>query len=77
MDDVYMVALRKKETKEKKVMKATGIILIIWGIIGVLMGCMMFGDIGIACLVGAVASILAGIGLLNGAKRLKRLEEEK
>ena len=45
-------------------MKVIGILLIIVGIIGVLMGMVMFGDIGIACMVGAITACLSGIGFL-------------
>ena len=55
-------------------MKIIGILLIIVGVIGILMGMMMFGDIGIACLVGAVTALLTGIVFLNIAKRLSELE---
>ena len=41
-------------------MKLMGILLIIGGIIGIIMGAMMFGDIGIACIVGALAALLSG-----------------
>lgn len=51
-------------------MKAIGIILIILGVIGILLGLMMFGDIGIACIVGALAALLSGIGFLIANKRL-------
>ena len=43
-------------------MRGIGITLIIVGIIGCLMGMMMFGDIGIACLVGSIGCI----GLYRG-----------
>ncbi|MDY4192268.1 MAG: hypothetical protein SOX72_08665 [Oscillospiraceae bacterium] len=45
--------------------KVIGILLIILGIIGILMGLMMFGDIGISCIVGALGSLLSGIGLIS------------
>lgn len=51
-------------------MKVIGILEIILGIIGILMGFMMFGDIGIACIVGALAAFLSGIGFLIAAKRV-------
>lgn len=54
-------------------MKTVGIALIVWGVIGILMGSLMFGDIGIACMVGAVASILSGVGFLQADKQIKRL----
>lgn len=50
-------------------MKAIGIILIVWGGLGLLMGLMMFGDIGLACIVGSVTSILSGIGFLLASRR--------
>ena len=55
-------------------MKIIGILLIIVGVIGILMGMMMFGDIGIACLVGAITALLTGIGFLQINKRLSDLE---
>ena len=51
-------------------MKVIGILEIILGIIGILMGLMMFGDIGIACIVGALAALLSGIGFLIVAKNI-------
>jgi len=45
--------------------KVIGILLIIVGILGILMGLMMFGDIGIACIVGAFGSLLSGIGFVS------------
>lgn len=52
-------------------MKVVGILLIVVGVVGILMGMMMFGDIGIACMVGAITALLAGIGFLITDKRLK------
>ena len=54
-------------------MKLIGILLILLGIIGLLMGAVMFGDIGIACIVGALAALLSGLGFLSTAKKLKNL----
>ena len=54
-------------------MKAIGVILIILGAIGIIMGLMMFGDIGIACMVGAFGALLSGIGFLFAAKKFKSL----
>lgn len=45
-------------------MKVIGILLIILGVIGVILGVMMFGDIGIACIVGALSAFLSGIGFV-------------
>ena len=52
-------------------MKAIGIILIIVGVLGIILGGFMFGDIGIACLIGAVTALLSGIGFVKVANRLK------
>ncbi len=54
-------------------MKIIGIILIVWGVIGIALGMMMFGDIGIACIVGAVAALLSGIGFILANKKLSNL----
>lgn len=50
--------------------KVIGILLIVLGGIGLLMGMVMFGDIGIACIVGALAALLSGIGFLLVAKKI-------
>lgn len=52
-------------------MKVIGILLIIVGILGIGVGMMMFGDIGIACIVGAITALLSGIGFLKVNKALK------
>ncbi len=51
-------------------MKGIGIALIIIGALGILMGLMMFGDIGIACLVGAITALLSGIGFVKISKEI-------
>lgn len=51
-------------------MKVIGILLIVLGIIGILFSFMMFGDIGIACLVGALSALLSGIGFITVSKKL-------
>ena len=45
--------------------KAIGVLLLFIGILGILAGLMMFGDIGIACIVGALGSLLPGIGFVS------------
>lgn len=52
-------------------MKVIGVLLIIVGIIGILMGGAMFGDIGIAAMIGAITALLSGFGFINAAKKLK------
>ncbi len=51
-------------------MKVIGILLIVLGIIGILMGFMMFGDIGVACIVGALTAVLSGTGFIMVSKRI-------
>lgn len=55
-------------------MKLIGILLILLGVGGILLGAMMFGDIGIACIVGALSALLSGFGFLSVAKALKKKE---
>ncbi|WP_197027315.1 hypothetical protein [Oribacterium sp. FC2011] len=43
-------------------MKVIAILLILVGVAGIFLGSMMFGDIGLACIVGALAALLSGIG---------------
>lgn len=50
-------------------MKVIGILEIVLGVIGVIMGMMMFGDIGIACIVGALAALLSGVGFILVGKK--------
>lgn len=57
-------------------MKGLGIALIVIGVLGILMGMMMFGDIGIACLVGAITALLCGVGFCKADKRIKNLERQ-
>ncbi len=51
-------------------MKVIGILLIILGIIGLIMGAVMYGDIGIACIVAALTALLSGIGFMVTASRI-------
>jgi len=44
--------------------------LLIVGVIGIIMGMAMYGDIGIACIVGAVTAILSGIGFIITSKKV-------
>jgi hypothetical protein len=55
--------------KENK-MKLIGILLLVVGGIGLVMGGMMFGDIGMAAWIGSVAALLSGIGFLKLNKTL-------
>jgi len=51
-------------------MKLIGIVLIVVGAIGILLGSMMFGDIGIAAWIGAVSALISGFGFLKIDKKL-------
>lgn len=46
-------------------MKWFGIALIIWGLIGLFLGHMMFGDIGVSNTYSAILSIVVGIAFLK------------
>ncbi len=52
-----------------------GILLIVLGVIGLAMGMIMFGDIGIACIVGALAALLSGIGFILTNRRIKKINK--
>ncbi|MBQ0143196.1 MAG: hypothetical protein KBT06_10470 [Prevotellaceae bacterium] len=56
--------------------KVIGILEIIIGIIGIIFGLMMFGDIGIACLVGAIGTLLSGIAFVSVSKAIKNINKE-
>lgn len=42
--------------------KHIGLALMIIGVFGILMGTMMFGDIGVAAMIGGAVGILSGYG---------------
>ncbi len=52
-------------------MRVIGILLIILGVAGIFLGMMMIGDIGVACIVGALAALLSGIGFMIAAGKVK------
>ena len=58
-------------------LKVIGILLIVLGVIGVLLGSMMFGDIGIAAMIGAGSAILSGVGFVLADKKINLLIAER
>lgn len=56
-------------------MKVIAILLIIVVIMGIALGGMMYGDIGIACVVGALSALLSGTGFIIADKKIKKLQE--
>jgi len=63
--------IKQSEPKDAKIV---GIILIIFGILSFAMSTMMFGDIGIAAMIGAITAILSGIGILLLDKKINYLK---
>jgi len=55
-------------------LKIVGILLLVVGGLGILMGAMMFGDIGIAAMIGASSAILSGVGFIICNKKIIKLE---
>lgn len=53
-------------------MRIVGILQIVLAVVGIAAGLIMFGDIGIAALIGAFAALLSGIGILVTARALER-----
>lgn len=51
-------------------MRIIGILLILLGVAGIGMGMMMFGDIGIACIVAGISALLSGIGFFVTRKEI-------
>ena len=57
-------------------MKIIGILLIILGLIGLFFSTLMFGDIGIACGIGALTALLSGIGFILGHSKLNKIVKD-
>ena len=58
-------------------MTVIGILLLIVGVIGVMLGSMMYGDIGFACIIGALGALLSGIGFILAGRSIKKIKREK
>lgn len=65
IDEIY-----PEKRKGSLIVKIVSILLIIVGVIGVAMAMIMYGDIGIACMVGSISSFLSGIGFFMMEKKL-------
>lgn len=52
-----------------------GILLIVVGVAGFALGGMMFGDIGVAAMIGGAGALLSGIGILRLGQRIVALEK--
>ena len=46
-------------------MKGFGIALIIWGLVGLFLGHIMFGDIGVSSTYSAITSIVVGVAFIK------------
>lgn len=53
-----------------------GIFQIVIGVFGIIAGCIAFGDIGIACMIGGVLGIISGICTFITSRRIHKLEKE-
>lgn len=55
-------------------MKLIALLLFLLGVVGIIIGSMMFGDIGIAAIIGALGALLSGIGFWRVGNRLPKSE---
>lgn len=53
------------------------VLLFLVGLAGVVLGSAMFGDIGLAAMIGGFAAFLSGIGIYRLSKRVAALESSK
>lgn len=51
-----------------------GIILVLVGLLGIAAGCVAFGDIGLACLIGGITAFLSGIAHIGASNRMKKMQ---
>ena len=64
-------AAQNFSNKDVGTVKTIGIILMVVGVIGFLLGGMMFGDIGIAAWIGSTAALISGFGFFKVSKALQ------
>ena len=55
-------------------MRLVGWLLILLGILGIIAGGLMFGDIGVAALIGAFTALLSGFGFLRVAANISKMK---
>lgn len=53
------------------------VLLLVVGLAGFALGGMMFGDIGVAAMIGGAGALLSGIGLFRLSRRVTALERER
>ena len=53
------------------------ILLMVLGVVGILLGGAMFGDIGVAAIIGGGAALLSGLGIFRLEKRVSVLQDSK
>lgn len=56
-------------------MNNIGVALIVVGIIGLALSTMMFGDIGVAAVIGSLASLFSGIGFILANKKFNQISK--
>lgn len=56
-------------------MKIISIILIVIGVAGIILACFMYGDIGVAAIIGALSALLSGISFMLVDNKLKALSK--
>ena len=58
-------------------MKLISVLLLVTGIFGLFLSGMMFGDIGVAGMIGAVGALLSGVGFWIASGGIKKIKKEK
>jgi len=58
-------------------MKLAGVLLIIVGLLGLVAGGMMFGDIGVAAWIAAFTALISGFGFFRVAGQINTLKKQK
>lgn len=53
-----------------------GILTLLTGAAGIVLGGMMFGDIGLAAIIAGCVGLFSGLGLLVAAGKIKKLNKQ-